>query len=532
MLNQYEPIIKATISFLKLLKVKVNNRTVNEALQNHPNWPSMLCITDSLHKWNIPNAVGKIDTSKIDELPTPFIAYTNNNKNNIAIVNSVAETTVQVLQKNYNKPVTYGKEDFVKTWSGVYLIAEPNQLSGETNFTSNKQKYFLNAVVPLVAIFSILIFSFLLMQKNATAIFVSQGNFLLQYFIYLMGTIVTVLLLWYELDKNNPLLQKVCTGIAKGNCNAILTGKAAKVFSWLSWSEVGFFYFTGSLLTILFIPTGITIVAWLNIAALPYTVFSVYYQWRVAKQWCVLCLIVQALLLLAVYNVVLNNYFGIAQLHVLQSTIYVLTLFLLPAIIWYSIKPYLLKLQVEKNTKREFLRLKFNSQIFETLLKKQKQITIPTNGLGIDIGNPNATSEIIKVCNPYCGPCALVHPIIDKLIEQNNNVKAKIIFTTPNDKNNSAYKITSHLLTIATENDEHKTKQALDDWYLPNVKEYKTFATKYKITGELEQQSSKIELMEKWCKGTGITYTPTIFINGYQLPDAYGIEDLEYFLQE
>jgi protein-disulfide isomerase len=26
--------------------------------------------------------------------------------------------------------------------------------------------------------------------------------------------------------------------------------------------------------------------------------------------------------------------------------------------------------------------------------------------------------------------------------------------------------------------------------------------------------------------------TPTIFINGYQLPDAYNIEDLEYFLLE
>lgn len=46
MLDQYEPNVKATISFLNQLRVKVNNSTVNETLQNHPDWPSMLCISD------------------------------------------------------------------------------------------------------------------------------------------------------------------------------------------------------------------------------------------------------------------------------------------------------------------------------------------------------------------------------------------------------------------------------------------------------------------------------------------------------
>lgn len=69
MFNQYEPNVKATIHFLKLLNVKVTNTTVNETLQNHPDWPSLLCISDSLNKWNVPNGAGKIDVSKIDELP-------------------------------------------------------------------------------------------------------------------------------------------------------------------------------------------------------------------------------------------------------------------------------------------------------------------------------------------------------------------------------------------------------------------------------------------------------------------------------
>ena len=72
MFSQFEPNVKATIAFLKLLNVKVNASAVNETLQNHPDWPSLLCISDSLKKWNVPNGAGKIDVTNIDELPTPF----------------------------------------------------------------------------------------------------------------------------------------------------------------------------------------------------------------------------------------------------------------------------------------------------------------------------------------------------------------------------------------------------------------------------------------------------------------------------
>lgn len=64
MLNQYEPNVKATIAFLELLKVKVTNETVNETLQN-PDWPSVLCLSDSFNKWDIPNGAGKIEPNQI-----------------------------------------------------------------------------------------------------------------------------------------------------------------------------------------------------------------------------------------------------------------------------------------------------------------------------------------------------------------------------------------------------------------------------------------------------------------------------------
>jgi uncharacterized membrane protein/thiol-disulfide isomerase/thioredoxin len=537
MFNQYDPNVKTCITFLRLINVKVSSATVNETLQNHPDWPSLLCVTDSLNKWNILNGAGKVDVSDIDQLPVPFIAYTHDREAPLAIVTQVGETAVHVFHKNYNKPKTESREEFLKNWNGVYLLAEPDEHSGESKYEANKRKAFFSSLIPVSAFAALITLSFLFLYKvtgaNEVGQFYNAGGIYLQYIITLAGVVVTALLLWYEIDKTNPLLQKVCTGIAKGNCNAILSGKQAKVFSWLSWSEVGFFYFTGSLLVILSgSEVSISLLGWLNLFALPYTVFSVYYQWRVAKQWCVLCLAVQAILVLGAINIIANNFLfpvpGISFLFVANC----LLLFALPILLWYALKPFILRLQEAKTTKREYLRIKFNTDTFETLLKKQKKITISTNGIGIDIGNQNATNQIIKVCNPYCGPCATVHPKLDEILEHNKNVKAKIIFTTPNDENNKALKPVKHLLAVAAQNNEQKTKQALDDWYLPSMKDYEIFAAKYKMNGELDEQGSKIEVMDTWCKATDIAYTPTIFLNGYQLPDAYSIEDLEYFLME
>jgi len=540
MFNQYEPNIKATITFLRLLKIKVNNATINDTLQNHPDWPTLLCVSDSLGKWNIPNGAGKIEPAKIEELPTPFIAYTNNRENPLAVITRVENGTVELFQKSYSRVSTESKETFLKKWNGVYLIAEPGEHAGEPNFKTNKQTAFLNSLIPIAAFFSLILLSFLLLSnniRNTTGAVLSSTGTYFQFLILLMGVLVTAMLIWYEIDKNNPLLQKVCTGIAKGNCSAILSGKQSKLFSWLSWSEVGFFYFTGSFLLLVFagnpFANYIGVIAWLNILALPYTVFSIYYQGFVAKQWCVLCLIVQAVLIFGGLNVIVSGFLFPLPYFSFTVAAKLGLLYLLPVLSWFSLKPTILKLQKAKNTKREYLRIKFNTEIFDTLLKKQKKITVAADELGIKLGNPSAVNTLIKVCNPYCGPCAKAHPAIEKLLEENSNLKVQIIFTTANLPEGKAYKPVNHLLAIQEQsNDEQVIKHALDHWYLSDKKEYDVFAAKYPMNGELIKQGDKIEAMDNWCKSMNIQVTPTIYINGYQLPDAYNIEDLQYFLLE
>lgn len=176
------------------------------------------------------------------------------------------------------------------------------------------------------------------------------------------------------------------------------------------------------------------------------------------------------------------------------------------------------------------MRLKYDTRIFNALLPKQKKLEHNATGLGITVGNPDAENTIIKVCNPYCGPCAAAHPEIEAIIENNPNVKAQIIFTATNKIEDRGSYPVKHLLAIAAKQNEIETKKSLDDWYLAPQKDYETFKLKYPMNGELEEQGDKLNKMKDWCTKVDIQFTPTIFINGYQMPDVYEIKDLKYLL--
>lgn len=537
MLNQYEPSVKVVIIFLKLLGVKVTNTTVDETLQNHPNYPGLLSISDSLSRWNIPNAALKIAPPQIDQLETPFIAYINIDSQPFSIVTSVNKVAITYRSKNYNNIIIESREAFLNKCTGIYLVAEKNDDSGEKKYKQNKIEAFYKAAIPALFLLLIVFLSITSLNNNADLLNGNVINYAIgvnfQFVFLLIGAIISSFLIWHEINSANPLLKKVCTGISKGNCNAILNSKQAKLFSWLSWSEIGFFYFAGGLLLLIFsgrdLSENIFIISWLNILATPYIVFSVYYQWQVIKQWCVLCLGIQFILLVGLLNVITNDfekkYFDFS-ISILYNSVLI---YLLPVLFWFSIKPYILHLQEAKNTKREYLRIKFNKEVFETLLMKQKSIKASTDGLGIDFGNPEAANTLIKVCNPYCSPCSKAHAKIEQLLKDNFNIKVKIIFKTQTEKESLSYKATAHLLTISQERPA-QIQHALDDWYLSEKKNYDDYALKYPINGELTDQNNKIVQMQKWCDTMGISGTPTIFLNGFQLPDSYGIEDLPYFL--
>lgn len=185
----------------------------------------------------------------------------------------------------------------------------------------------------------------------------------------------------------------------------------------------------------------------------------------------------------------------------------------------------------DKSKLNESMRVKFDPIVFDSTLKRQKAISISTENLGILLGNPNSKNKIIKVCNPYCEPCAKMHPIIVDLLEEIDDLSIQILFTASTDDKDERNKPVKHLLAIYETNSEELTKDSLDDWYNAPEKNYDLFAEKYKINRDFNKEAEKVHKMHDWCKKMNIEFTPTIFFNGYQLPETYNITDIEYFLK-
>jgi len=201
--------------------------------------------------------------------------------------------------------------------------------------------------------------------------------------------------------------------------------------------------------------------------------------------------------------------------------------YFIPVAIWVIAKPYIYQAKEGKQLQYNLVKFKNNPEIFNGLLKRETQMKSDPAGIGILIGNPDAQNILVKVCNPYCGPCANAHPKIEKLIKENRNWQVRVIFINYREGDRGLLPV-KHLLGIASKNDMEATCKALDDWYNAKEKNYDVFASKYPLNGIVEQQNKKIEAMHLWCENENIEHTPTIYVNGFRLPEQYDIDDLHF----
>lgn len=524
---------EAALMLIKTLRIPVTATTVIETIESHPDFPSLYSISDSFDQWKVDNAAFLIDSNDLDELPVPFLAHTKRNGGSFVMVNKINGHISLINEQG--KKETVSRHLFLNLWTRSALFAERNVESGEKDFAAKKRKeLFANFRIPLLIVLTFgLIISYAAVFNNTPFGLASSALLLIK----LIGIIVTGLLLWFEIDKNNPTLQQICTGNKKTNCTAVLGSKAAKLFNKISWSEIGFFYFAGSFLAIITSADNPSFIfpaiAWLNIFCLPYTVFSIFYQWKVAKQWCPLCLTVQALLL-GEAILTFFSYWSIGSplsaglLHL--RPLPVLVSFFLPIGFWIATKTVYTEAQGGKRYRSEFVKMKYNREIFSALLSKQRQINHPMDHLGIFLGDRNAPFHLVKVCNPYCGPCAKAHVILHELLES-GKVNLRIIFTAADDDQDIKAPPVKHLMALNEKGDSQLIQKALDDWYLSNDSSYDHFKAKYPLKESvLNQQSEKLAAMKKWCQDMSISFTPTIFINGHQLPNIYHIKDLKKIL--
>lgn len=527
-------LIPIAAKFLQLSGVPATKTSLSRSLEEDPFYPSLYTLSKVFNRYGVENEAFEVEEDRFSDFIPPYIAYYNDESagKTFVLVTSVTHSEVSYISEG-EKPVTISRAKFLAGFQKVIFAAEANAESGEKDYAANVQaeraerrkKYARYAGLFLLIglIYTQFYYSLSELVLAATLISITK----------LAGVVVTLLLLIYETDKSNSLVKNICTAGKQFNCDAVLNSKAGRVLG-ISWGEAGFVYFASTCLFLLLPGLAFTDkLPWLAIGSAlvaPYILFSVYYQWRVVKQWCLLCLAVQSLLAAeCIWGIF--YYFGAARLTLPEpGFIFFITVavaVLLPLLVWVSVRPLLQKAHSSTLYKPAYKRLLHHPDMIKSLLVQEDSVPDGWEHLGINLGNSEATDTILKICNPYCGPCSRAHAVLEEIVHNNKNVRVKVIFTATNNEEDRGAPVVRHLLALHEKNDPGKMENALDDWYLAEKKDYTRFSERYPMNGELTKQDEKIEMMSNWCKKAGIRYTPTIFVNGKRLPENYDAEVLK-----
>jgi len=512
---------------------------VSALIDEHTEYPSLLSIIDTLLEYGIESAAIRKGAYNYHDFELPFICSIQQPywpQACFTVVTKIDGDEINYLDPVRKIEVSASVNDFSKIDKDIVLLVDASTSKDELYYQKNRQlekrSFFKKLVLLLIFVIA---WSFSVGYAVLNDVPPISAFSVLFFLLNTIGSIISLLLLWHDIDAHNPFLKQVCGGQAGSfNCDAVLKSKGAS-FIGLSWSVIGFSYFATMILSqLLFGLTNILYLSYwalFSLLAVPYTLYSVYYQWKTVKQWCPLCLMVQGVLFLSAINSAIYIYFnGLNSLSIFP----LMTLLIIGGgmlSLSSSLVPVFKGSKENQEHKRKWHQLRYSTDIFQILLQKQPNITLPVEGLGVQIGNLEADHEIIKVCNPYCGPCAKAHPELEELIRSNNNLKVRVIFTATGEDNDVKTAPVQHLLAIQERDGHNKVSEALDDWYLSEIKDYPSFAERYPMNGELERQKHKIEAMRIWCDNMKIRVTPTFYINGHELPDSYQINDLKHILK-
>lgn len=519
--QKYYNLESVSRALLNQLKIRVTPVTSDRCIQEHPEYPSVLALSDCLSEWNIENQTYKIEKSDYDpkDLLFPFLAHLKEKGGWFILVNNIDGGKV-TYSDGQHQNLVMSEDELLKRWDGIALHAEKKENSGEKEYKQYYLQYFLQKMLPPIALILCLSILGLAIVSHPFS-----ASFLVLCLSKTIGVGISVLLLLQNVNSKNPFILNLCSLGGKNNCNAILKSDAAQLTAWLSWSEVGFFYFAGSLLLLLIHPLSISLMAWLSVLALPYTVYSITYQFR-KKNWCMLCCLVQVLLWFEfLVNIGLTTFalsFNIAGLYLIPVA------FLTPIVAWSLLKPSLYRSVQLNPLKQQLKKFKYNSDLFRQVLINQPRYVVSDELMPILLGNPQGDTVITMVSNPYCAPCAKAHAFLETWIKIRKDVQIKVIFAPASQDIEIRAKVIRHLTALTLSENKGLAAQALKHWYQQNS-QYENWAALYPVPADIQMHAVG-ESQREWCVMADISVTPTILVNGYKMPNGYRLEDLKYLL--
>lgn len=520
---------------LKWHKIPFTTYYLKKNLKNDPDFPSFLALSNLLREYNIDNEAIKIPKSDIGKLPLPAIAHTlgsdKSKSGEFILITSIKNNTI--TYKSINGIKTEKTDVFFLKASGAFIVAEITDRTKEIDYTKNRlNDVLLKLKIPfIIASLFIFIIGGIAYLINA-GITLSLVGLLTLYFI---GVVVSGILVFYEFNKSSTLFNRLCSKGDKG-CSSILESPAATLVGMVKWSDLGLLYFSGCfftlLLGIILNVNTLNFLFFLHVVPIIYSFYSIYYQFVIAKKYCILCLTIQLIswFILALY---LANPVVPANQSGYKSIVLFLTSFSLPTSIYLIIRPWIISFFQYDRTLATLNKLKYNYDVFKALaLRSTESINFADDVKRIVIGDPNANKEVIIVTNPFCNPCAKAHLEIKKLLEEyDGEFKVTIIFALNPHHNEERNEVSKHLMAVYFSMGQAAADEALSDWYSSKDKNYNVWKDKYPCDLSMPEVTKTYSAQRQWNIETIVSFTPSIFYNGLQMGLEYSVDDLKYFIR-
>ncbi|MDU1890056.1 MAG: vitamin K epoxide reductase family protein [Dysgonomonas sp.] len=508
--------------FLKQLKVKFTNTYVNKLYDEHPQKDSLAGISEMLSDYKIENLGIKMNNKdEFTALETPFLISLDNN---ITLVRKLTNEYVYCVWKGEKLKLSI--KEFKDKWDGIALLAEKNEKSAEPNYKENHIKELFHIFRKNIFILCVAIL-FLIGFITNTAY--SSPGLLSLLLTNLVGAYIGFLLIQKQMSIQNNHADKICSVLKNGNCNSVLDSPAAKFMGIIGWSEVGLSYFISNIIISVLFPQFIAYLALINICALPYSLWSIWYQKYKVKQWCPLCLIVQMLLWVVFIINLLSGHISFPSFET-TDILLIPIIYVLPFLVINTFLPYLISEKQLQYALREINDLKMNPEVFKALLKQQLHHDISPQTSQVIWGNPNANILMTVITNPHCEPCARMHKEIEKLLKKaENKICVQYIFSSFNEELECSNKFL--IAAYLSEYDRNMKQRIFNEWFEYGKYNREQFFDNYKFAINEQAVETEATKHREWKERNPIYGTPTILINGYEFPEKYSIEDIKHFTE-
>ena len=516
--------LKILVEYLISEKIILDFKELQLQLLSHPSYPSLHSITGVLDHFNIDNHALEVPVNMeiLNQLPKTFISFfTDKEIKEYILVNRLDEK-IEIIFGNKNKKQV-SKDDFINIWNGIIVVIDKDDFQNSNNLQNVKS--YSNISYAITLFLSVGVFFFF----NPSIFQISH------YFITLLGILISLLIVKHELGFQSKAVDKFCSsGNKLTNCDAVLNSKGASISKNFKLSDIALIYFTG--LTISWIismqySNNNSIIIILSLIALPITFYSIYYQYKIVKKWCPLCLTIVTVLWLQISTIFLTK-IPITSLKLdLTSSFILFFSFMLVVSLWVFIKP-LLKNQIEFNKLRvDHYKFKRNYTLFDAVYQKSPLIKTNISVKNeILLGNINARNMILLITNPSCFYCKQAHTDIENLLRKSDNIKVIIRFNVSQAHENISNKVAQRLLEIYNNDSADKCKKALLEAYKKDA-DLEKWILNWGITKSNEFNSVLIK-QKDWCTANKINFTPAVLLNGKQYPKEYDRSDIGYFIEE